>query len=56
MTESKIVATDRLRQEGRWEVASWYRDRQRQRLRREGLTRREAREKAWEGMLEKFRR
>jgi len=53
-TESKIVATDRLRSEDRWEEASLYRDEQRRRLRAEGKTRRETSEEAWRLMIEEF--
>ena len=53
-TESKIVATERLRSEGRWEEASLYRDEQRRRLREEGMTRREAREESWRLTLKKY--
>lgn len=54
MNESKIEATDRLRREGRWEVASKYRDEVRKRLKGEGKTRTEANDAAWEAMLEKY--
>lgn len=52
--ESKIEATHRLQREGRWNMASRYRDARRERFRAEGLTRREARELAWECMVERF--
>ena len=52
--ESKIAATERLRREGRWEAASWFRDQWRKKLRAEGMTRREANEKSWESMVEEY--
>ena len=54
MTESKIEATDRLRQEGRWSEASLYRDRVREELRSGGMKRKEAREAAWIAMFKRF--
>ncbi len=54
MQESKIVATERLRREGRWEEASAYRDQVRKELRAQGKPREEAAEAAWEAMLEKY--
>jgi hypothetical protein len=42
MTESKIVATDRLRKEGRWEEASLWRDNKRKQLRAEGKSKTDA--------------
>ncbi len=39
MIESKIVVTDRLRHEGRWEEASLWRDEKRKQLRTDGQTR-----------------
>jgi hypothetical protein len=50
MSESKIVATDRLRREGRWPEASIFRDNERQRLRAAGIPRKQANEQAWEAM------
>ena len=52
--ESKVVATHRLRREGRWEDASEYRDEVRKQLQSEGKKRQEANEGAWEAMLEKY--
>jgi hypothetical protein len=54
MQESKIVATNRLVREGRWEEASAFRDRVRAQLRAEGKNRRQAAEEAWQAMLEAF--
>lgn len=50
--ESKIVATHRLRREGVWEDARWFREQERQRLRAEGMGRRETKEEAWRLMFE----
>lgn len=52
--ESKIEATHRLRQEGRWEAASLYRDEVRKRHRSDGMKRSEANEAAWESMLNEY--
>ena len=54
MSESRIVLTDRLRSEGRWNEASEFRDRERQRLRDEGWSRREANQESWRLMDEAF--
>jgi len=54
LMESKIEATHRLQREGHWNAASIYRDRVRNRLRSEGMTRAQAREGAWEAMSERF--
>jgi hypothetical protein len=54
MDESQIVATDRLRSEGRWEEASLYRDQMRKQLRAEGKTKAEAKEASWAMMLAKY--
>ena len=54
VTETKIAATHRLQKDGRWEEASEYRAEQRQKFRDEGLTKKEANEKAWEAMILKF--
>ena len=54
MSESKIVATERLRREGRWDEASVYRDRVRKELRAQGKPREEAAEAAWQAMREKY--
>jgi hypothetical protein len=56
MTESKIVATDRLRKEGRWEAASLWRDEKRKQLRADGKhNRAESNAAAWAAMIEEFR-
>ena len=52
--ESKADATSRLRREGRWEEASLYRERQRLQLREQGMSRKEAKEAAWTGMMTEF--
>lgn len=52
--ESKIEATERLRREGRWDKASQFRDEQRIRLKEQGFSSTDAKEKAWELMLEAF--
>ena len=52
--ESKIVATERLRKEGRWNEASLFKDEAIKRLRAEGRTKSEASEAAWDEMLAKF--
>lgn len=52
--ESKLKATDRLRREGRWEEASEFREKQRLRLRSEGMSKGKAVEEAWRLMLENF--
>jgi hypothetical protein len=52
--ETKLEATERLRGEGRWEEASRFREKERQRLRAEGKPRKEAREESWRLMLEAF--
>ena len=54
MRESKSVATDRLRKEGRWNEASLNKDETIKRLRAEGKTKNEASEAAWDEMLAKF--
>ena len=54
MTESKSVATDRLRQEGRWKEASLWRDEKRRQLRAEGHPKVYANEASWEAMIEQF--
>ena len=54
LIESKSVAMDRLRKEGRWEEASLWRDQKRKELREEGQTRAEANEAAWQAMSEQF--
>jgi len=54
MNESKIVATKRLQSEGLWNEACLYREEMRERLRGEGMTRKEANKRAWEKMLEAY--
>jgi hypothetical protein len=55
MTESKIVATDRLRKEGRWEEASLWKDEKRKQLRTDGKhNRAESNAAAWDAMIEQF--
>ncbi len=54
MDESQIVATDRLRREGRWEEASLFRDESRKQIRAEGKSKAEAREASWAAMLVKY--
>src|SRR5881394_1073934 len=54
MVESRIVATDRLRKEKRWEEASRFRDEVRRQLRAAGKPRAEANDAAWEAMLDRF--
>ncbi len=54
MRESKIGLTRRLMDEGRWDEASAFRDEVRRALRIQGKTRREAGEKAWEAVSERF--
>ena len=52
--ESKIQATHRLQKNGRWNQASLYRERERNRLRDAGWKRADAREEAWRLMIERF--
>ena len=55
MIESKIELTERLRRENRWIEASKFKDDAIKRLRsEEGLSRDEARERAWELMAEEY--
>lgn len=54
MKESKIVVTERLRQEGRWGEASQYRDEVRRELRSQGKPRAEAADAAWDAMMAKY--
>lgn len=54
MNQSKISLTDKLRQLGVWEDASWWKDQRKRQLVDEGMTRREARERAWDEMEEQF--
>jgi hypothetical protein len=54
VTETKISATHRLQKDGRWEEASEFRAEQRQKFCAEGLTKKEANEKAWEAMILKY--
>ncbi len=52
--ESRVVATERLRREGRWEEASAYKEAVRDDLRSQGTRRNEAISMAWEAMLQKY--
>ena len=52
--ETKIVAMHRLQKDGRWDEASEYRCEQRRKFRAEGRTKKEAGERAWAAMIEKF--
>jgi hypothetical protein len=54
MTESRIEITERLRREGRWSDACDYRDKARKRGRTEGLSRKEANDRAWSEMADEF--
>ena len=54
MPESRIAATDRLRQEGRWDEACLFRDEAKKQLRADGVARTVAIDRAWEAMLEKY--
>ncbi|MHB8953845.1 MAG: hypothetical protein ACYC4U_12820 [Pirellulaceae bacterium] len=54
MNESKIELTERLRREGRWAEASWFKDEIVKKLRAEGMKRREAGEQAWREMAKAF--
>ena len=54
MEESKIVATERLRREGRWEEASKLKDAALREFKAKGMKRAEASEAAWNAMLEAF--
>ena len=54
MSESKIVATDRLRQEGRWEKASLWRDEKRKQLREDEQTKAGSNDASWDAMLKQF--
>ena len=54
MIESRIVITDRLRKEGRYEEAAVYRDEQRRKFKRDGMTRKEAVDASWVAMAEIF--
>jgi hypothetical protein len=54
MIESKICSTDRLRQEGRWEMATLWRDEKRKQLRAEGQTKAKSNEASWDAMLKQF--
>ena len=54
MTESKVVAMDRLRQDGRWNEASEFRDRVRTELRASGMNRSQAAEEAWVRMIAEY--
>lgn len=52
--ESKIEAAHRLQRNGRWNQASLFRERERNRLRSEGWNRADAREEACRLMIERF--
>jgi hypothetical protein len=54
MQEQELKEYQRLRAEGRWNAASEFREAERKRLRAAGLNRQEAREEAWEAMLDKY--
>lgn len=54
MPETKLALMERLRKERRWDEADRFREETRERLKREGLPRREAREEAWRLTAEKF--
>jgi hypothetical protein len=54
MKESKIEATDRLRQEGRWDKASQFKDEVIKRLRADGKTKSVASEEAWAEMIDQY--
>ena len=54
MEESKIVATERLRREERWEEASRFKDATLREMRSSGMTKVEASDAAWSAMLEKY--
>ena len=53
--ETKIAATHRLQKDfGRWDQACRFRERHREALRAQGLTRKESRERSWQLMIERF--
>ncbi len=52
--EIKLNACHRLREEGRWTEACEFRERERQRLRADGVGKKEAVDRAWEAMLAAF--
>jgi hypothetical protein len=52
--ESKIDATDRWRQEGRWSEVTRFMDQERARLKAERVPGQEAKERAWAAAIEKF--
>lgn len=54
MSESKVVAMDRLRQDGRWSEASEFRDKIRKELRASGMNRSQAAEEAWIRMMAEY--
>lgn len=54
MNESKIELTHRLHREGRWDEASRFKDETISRMRSEGLSRNDARERAWEALEGRF--
>ena len=53
-SETKIAATHRLQKDGRWDQACRFRERHREALRAQGLTRKESRERSWQLMIERF--
>jgi len=54
MAETKMALMTRLRAERRWDEADRFREETRERLKREGMRRGEAREEAWRLTAEKF--
>ena len=54
MLESKLIASNRLRKEGRWPEASTWRDAEKKRLRAEGMNKIDSNEAAWVNMSEEF--
>jgi len=54
MSETKMALMTRLRAEGRWDEADRFREETRERLKREGMRRGEAREEAWRLTAEKY--
>ncbi len=54
MQEHELKEYQRLRAEGQWAAASEFREAELKRLRAAGLSRQEAREEAWEAMLDKY--
>jgi len=54
MAETKMALMTRLRAEGRWDEADRFREETRERLKREGMRRGDAREEAWRLTAEKY--